>query len=185
MSLTATTLIYAIDNYVNEIQVTAATNFIVGLPIRVDNELMKIHGIDGTRISVSRGIRGTKAQAHNAKADCVTGPFADFPEEMFPAPGSYTYSAAGAISIAPGIHKLAIAAGGALTLADPTTAQEGIVLTIVSIVAQTHTLTYTAGFAGTTTSSDVATFNAIGDTLTLLAVNGVWMILAAQSVSVA
>jgi hypothetical protein len=179
MALTATTLAGGINAHATTLQVTSATGFVVGQPIRVDNELMKIQTVDGVSIGVFRGIKGTKALAHGNLADAVTGPWVDFPVEMFPIAGSYSYGANGAITVAPGLHKIIKATSCALTLAAPTTAQEGIVLTIVSLnTVSTHTVTVTAGFGGLGASFDVASFTVIGDTLTIMAVDGKWMQLA-------
>jgi hypothetical protein len=186
MALTATTLVGNIDAHVTWIQVTSETGFVAKNVLRVDNELMGVQAVKGALIGVSRGIRGTKAVAHNALADAVTGPWTDFPIEMVPSPGSYTYSVSGALTVAPGVHKIIKPVSlAAMTLAAPTTAQEGIVMTIVSLSAYAHTVTYTAGFAGNTTSSDVATLDAIGHTLTILSVDGKWVILALYLTAVA
>jgi hypothetical protein len=40
-------------------------------------------------------------------------------------------------------------------------------------------VTYTAGFSGNTTTSDIMTFGAgIGNSMTVLAVSGVWVVIA-------
>ena len=186
MALTATTLAGNIDANATWIQVTSNTGFVAKQLLRVDNELMGVQYVKDALIGVSRGVRGTKAEAHNALADAITGPPADFPIEMFPNPGSYTYSVNGALTIAPGVHKIAKVAAAAMTLAAPTAGQEGIVMTIVALTTATsHTVTYTAGFAGTTTSSDVATLDALGHTMTILAVDGKWFILGLYLTTVA
>jgi len=192
MALTATTLLAAVDAYTNQIQVTSATGFVLYEPVRVDNEYMKVLAINGTTIDVSRGIRGTKTQTHNALANLVTGPWVDFPVEEFPLPGSYTYSVDGALTIAAGIHKIAKVAAAAMTLAAPTFAQEGLVMTIIALTTATsHTVTVAAaadavaGFGGAGSSYDVATFNAVGDTLTIVAARGRWYILCVNSVTLA
>lgn len=189
MSLTATTLLYAVDNYINLIQVTSATGFVVGNPVRVDHELMKIQSVDGARIGVFRGIRGTKCQAHNALANIVTGPWADFPVEMFPDAGSYSYDASGALTVAEGIHKIVKASAAAMTLAPPTRAQEGIVMSILALTTAAHTVTVSAaddavaGFGGGGASKDAAALNATGDSLTIIAARGRWYVLGLNSVT--
>lgn len=96
-----------------------------------------------------------------------------------------TYTAAGAITIQPGTVFL----NGttlAMTLADPTTSQNGMVMTIMATNASAHTVTYTAGFNGGTTSRDVATFGgAVGDNLVIQAVNGVWWVISTRNVTLA
>ena len=189
MSLTATTLLYAVDNYVSTIQVTSATGFVVGNPVRVDHELMKVQAINGVSIDVMRGIRGTKCQAHNGLANIVTGPWADFPVEEFPRAGSYSYDASGALTIANGIHKIVKVAAATMTLAPPSRAQEGIVMSILALTTAAHTVTVSvaddavAGFGGKGTGGDAASLNATGDTLTIIAARGRWYILGLNSVS--
>jgi hypothetical protein len=190
MALTNTTLKYAVDDYSTLIQVTSATGFVAGNPLRVGNEYMKIQGVNGTQISVFRGIRGTKCQAHAALADIVTGPWVDFPVEQFPTAGSYTYDASGALTVAPGIHKIAKVAAAAMTLAVPTYAQEGLVMSILALTtAATHTVTVdaaadaVAGFGGIGAGGDVASFGTVGDTLTIVAVKGRWYVQSLNSVS--
>jgi len=183
MALTATTIAGPLDAYSNTVQVVSATGFLVGQPLRIDNEILKVQSINGVLIGVMRGIEGSKALAHNAGANAVTGPWVDFPMEVSPYADSYTYSVDGALTIAPGIHKIIKGSAIALTLAAPTTAQSGIQMTIAALTTFAHTVTYTAGFAGNTTSSDVATLNATGDTFTIVAVNGTWVVVGLNSVT--
>lgn len=65
-----------------------------------------------------------------------------------------------------------------LTLAAPSTAQNGTCITIVSATANAHTLTVaTAGFNDLGAAGDVATFGgAKGDGLTVVAYNGDWFV---------
>lgn len=178
MSLTATTIAQAIDAYTNLIMVTSATGCVAGQPARIDNELVKIQGVNDVQLTVMRGINGTQGVAHNALADFVTGPFADFPVEQFPLAGSYTYSVDGALSVAPGVHKLIKAATSAMTLATPTRAQEGMQLTIIALSTKTHVVTL--NLAGSPTTLN---FNAIGDSAVIIAAEGVWFILSLNSVT--
>ena len=65
---------------------------------------------------------------------------------------------------------------GAYTLAAPLKDQINTI-TFISTTAAAHTITYTAGFYGNTTSSDVATAAAtINSTLTIKAQGGTWSI---------
>jgi hypothetical protein len=180
MALTATTISAAITAMDNVIQVTSGTSVTAGQIARIDNEYVKIQGVNGTSISVMRGVKGTKSLAHNALANFVHGPQADFPVEMFPLPSTYTHSASGAIAVAPGFVKLTKAGVGLMTLAAPTTAQSGLQITILTTTAQAHTVTAT--FAVGT----VATFTAaIGNSITLVAIGGAWYVLYANGVTVA
>ncbi len=81
----------------------------------------------------------------------------------------------GAITIADGVVFVTKAAGAAITIADPPAGMDGAILTIISTTAAAHTVTYTAGFAASETSGDVATFGgAAGDNMTIVACDGVW-----------
>ncbi len=73
----------------------------------------------------------------------------------------------------------------AMTIADPTTEQNGNILVITSRTAFAHTLTYTGGFFGAGTSYDAATWATTGGSITLQAVNGKWHILALYGVTIA
>lgn len=97
-----------------------------------------------------------------------------------------TYTASGAIALMPGIVYIGASGAGAMTLANPTTAQNGMVMVIYASTAQAHTVTYTAGFFGTTTSSDVATFGgAVGDNMVIYAQGGQWWALVTRNVTIA
>jgi hypothetical protein len=66
------------------------------------------------------------------------------------------------------------ATAGAYTLAAPAADQKNTII-FVSTTAAAHTITYTAGFYGNTTSSDVATFPAtINGVFTIQAQKGTW-----------
>lgn len=99
--------------------------------------------------------------------------------------GGATYTALGAITIQPGISFI----NGttlAMTLANPTTEQNGMVMYIIATNASAHTVTYTAGFGGGTTSRDVATFGgAVNDELVIVAFNGVWWVVSTRNVTIA
>lgn len=97
--------------------------------------------------------------------------------------GGTTYTAAGAITIQPGVSFI----NGttlAMTLAAPTTDQNGMIMIILATNASAHTLTNTAGFGGGTTARDVATFGgAVNDGLVIIAFNGVWWTLSTRNVT--
>lgn len=89
--------------------------------------------------------------------------------------GGTTYTTAGAITIEPGFVFLGSAGALAMTLANPTTDQNGMVMCIITQTAQAHTVTYTAGFGGGTTARDVATFTAaINNGFCIVANAGIW-----------
>lgn len=182
MALVATTLAIAVDAFSDMLNVTSGTSVTVGQMARINNELVKIQSVNGTLVRVFRGIRGTKAVAHNALSDFVHGPQADFPVEQFPLPGSYTYSASGAVTVAPGIHKLAGTGALTMTLAAPTSAQEGLQLTILDTDAdgEAHTVAATYG------TGTGATFNGTaGSSMVIVAADSKWFVLYLNGVSIA
>lgn len=67
----------------------------------------------------------------------------------------------------------------AMTLGTPTTAQNGIVMTVISSTAQAHTLTCaTIGFNAANAGGDVGTFSgAVGDGISFIAYGGEWLVL--------
>jgi len=96
------------------------------------------------------------------------------------------YSASGALTIQTGTHVITkSSAAGVMTLAAPSTAQNGVQMRIISRTAQAHTVTNTTpGFNGGSTASDVATFGgAIGDNFFIEADNGVWLVHVLRNVT--
>lgn len=100
--------------------------------------------------------------------------------------GGTTYTSiavSAAITIQPGISFI----NGttlAMTLANPTVEQNGMVMIIMATNASAHTVTYTAGFDGGTTARDVATFGgAVGDNMVIIAFNGVWWVMSTRNVT--
>ena len=194
MALASTTLAGACDAYTNTISVTSATGFAAGSYCKVDAEIMKIQTVSGTQIGVFRGVRGSRAIAHTVYAAVCVGTAAEFAaadsgggpgSPTYVAPNTYTYAVAGAIALKAGLHVIGCGAGEvkAMTLAAPSYADDGMELTVLSASAYAHTVTYTAGFYGDTTSSDVATFAAkVGPSITFIARKGVWGVKAVSAV---
>ena len=188
MSATRTTLAAACGAGDQAIVVTSATGFAVGNVIQVDGEFMVQTGAAvSTTIPVQRGGKnGTIQSAHPILSSVVTGLATDFPAPQAgwtnnPAPykkSVVSYGASGAIT--PPTYDTIIfldkATAAAMTLASPSTATpDGVEVTIYSNTAAAHTVTYTPGFNGDTTSSDVATFAAtIGNSMTILSARGLW-----------
>lgn len=197
MALTRTTIAAAISADALTIPVTSATGFAAGNFIRVDNEYMMVVSITGTSINVrSRGDLGSAAVAHNILAPATTGLLSDLPN--FPmgqaaqvdpnAQTIVTASVDGALDIPVQNTLVLVQKAGvcAMTLAAPTTAQDGLEVTILSATANAHTVTYTAGFYGDTTSSDVATFAAkVGASMTIKAQGGKWGVVSLANVTLA
>lgn len=80
---------------------------------------------------------------------------------------------AGAIPLVSGVYGLGSGAALAMTLATPTAAQDGTVLTIVAETAHAHTVTTAANKING--SKDTVTFAAIGDSIELVAMGGIWI----------
>ncbi len=89
------------------------------------------------------------------------------------------YTANAAITIVDGVHAIAKTSAAAMTLAAPGAGDEGTQLTVMARTAFAHTLTVTGGIGGGGATKDVVTFAAVGDAITLLADNLVWVPLGA------
>ena len=197
MALTRTTLLTAAGAADQVINVTSATGFAVGNLIQVDGEFMvQTAAASGTIIPVQRvGQNASVVVAHPILASVVTGLATDFPSAK---PGFsnnpalhqksvVSYGATGAI-VPPTYDTIIFldkATAAAMTLASPTLATpDGTEVTIYSNTAAAHTVTYTPGFNGDTTSSDVATFAAtIGNSMTIIAARGLWGMKCASGVT--
>ena len=189
MALTATTLSSAKGTNDTVIVVTSGTGATnKGLAL-VDSEVMRITSTAlSPTIGVVPGYNGTPAGPHGVLAPVIFG----LTSEFFSAPAgslspnivnSLSFGADGAITGSGGagtvptsntVIYLTKATAGAYTLAAPAKDQQNQVL-FVSTTAAAHTITYTAGFYGNTTSSDVCTFPAtINGCFTIKAQNGTW-----------
>jgi hypothetical protein len=197
MAQTTTTISAAVGATDLTIPVTSATGFAAGNYLRLDNEFMVVSSVSGTNISVrSRGDKGSGAVAHNILAIANTGLDSDLAvqpmgqaaqiDPQFPT--IVTYSAAGAIAI-PVQNTMVVLNGGAaraMTLAGPGKDQDGLTLTVLNASAFAHTVTYTAGFYGDTTSSDVITFAAkAGASFICVARGGTWGLLGLTNCTIA
>lgn len=96
-----------------------------------------------------------------------------------------TYTGDAAIPLRPGVTILAGSSAKNYTLAAPTYAQNGMVMVFAAGSAQAHTLTVSGGINGGSTATDVATFAALGDSLVLVANNGVWYLISFRGTSIA
>jgi hypothetical protein len=197
MALTRTTISAAVSADALIIPVTSASGFAAGNFLRVDSEYMQVVSVSGTNVSVrSRGDFGSAAAAHNSLAPATTGLTSDLPD--FPVGQSaqldsdgqimVTASVDGALSIPSQNTLVLVQKAGvcAMTLAAPSLAMDGLLVTILSATANAHTVTYTAGFYGDTTSSDVATFAAkVGASMTIQAQGGKWGVVSLANVTLA
>ena len=186
MALAVTSLNGTITKNATMITLTAFTNPSSGAMSAqtvaiVDGEKMLI--TDATlspTVQVVRGYDSTYASQHNTLAPIVYGLTSDFTQQVSTTgvAGSsvISYGVSGAIT--PPINNTTIyltkATAAAMTLAAPASDQSNVV-TVVSLTAAAHTITYTAGFYQNTTSSDVVTFpSTSGACWIFQAKNGVW-----------
>jgi hypothetical protein len=201
MALTNTTLAAASGASDTTIRVTSATGFADKQFIRVDNEVMAQSGTPSTTsptvIPVRRGLEGTMQSAHGILADVVTGLGTDFPN---PPPSQTSFVPTDALRVTLGVdttlatadfladttYVITKATAAAITLGAPSKAQNGLRIGFRSNTAAAHTVTYTAGFNGDTTSSDIATFAAkVGASCTFEANAGAWGVIALANVTIA
>lgn len=198
MAITATTLAAAVGATDQFIQVTATTGQAVGQVWRVDGEWMTQRAVaSGLSIPVSRrGVNGSVVKAHNILAPVANGTYAEMltsqPAQILnPAPFKpeiTSYAVSGALTV-PVYDTLAIitksSAAAVMTLESPSIFADGTEFTIVSTTAQAHTVDYTPGFNDNTTSSNLATFTATaGNSITILAVKGLWRVKCAYGVTI-
>lgn len=184
MALAVTSINGAITQNQQQVRLTAFTNPAssgIGpkTVLMVDGEKMLVTDVSLSPVlGVVRGYDGTKATAHNTLAPAVYGLTTDFTQGQVGTGGAreYSYGADGAITnpTVDATIYITKATAAALTLSDPNKDQTNIVR-FVSLTAAAHTITYTAGFYGNTTSSDVATFpTTVGAVFTIVAKNGLW-----------
>ena len=196
MALTVTSLAAAANAEQLVFSVTSATGATVGGFVRIDNEFSVITEINGTLVTVrNRGMFGGKAVAHNILAPLTFGLMSDLADppvggvDQSQAEDNQSYAVNGAIDVSllkarHTVITLNKAGVQAMTLAAPSKAQDGIMVTILSVTANAHTVTYTAGFYADTTSSDVATYAAkAGASMTIIARGGTWGVVALANVT--
>jgi hypothetical protein len=174
MALTSTTLAAAITATATRVSLTSATGVVAGSVLKIDDEYCVVTRISGVWADVIRGVNGSKTAAHALLTPVIHTTNAAEWNPPMPAPRTYSYSADGAITIAPGLHLITKATAAAMTLADPPVDRAGIVLTIASATAAAHTVTMaTSPLGGTET---VYTFaNVVGHTKTLVSTGaGKW-----------
>jgi hypothetical protein len=141
------------------------------------------------RVVVSTGVSVYLCPAVSTYTGSTAATWAPILINGFPGGSNYrytgwTYTSAGAVTIQPGVQFIGSGGALAMTLADPSKYMDGMVMVLQASTAQAHTVTYTAGFYGNTTSSDVATFGgAIGDNFVIYASNGAWRVQSLKSVT--
>ncbi len=192
MALTITSLNGSIALNDTKVRLTAFTNPATG-PIGPPTYLI----VDGERmlvtdttlspvLGVTRGATGTLASAHNTLAPVTYGLSTDFTSTV-----NLTGTAAAPMT-SYGVNNTDVtlpvvdatvyidkASAIGLTINSPNKDQTNTIV-FVSLTAAAHLITYTPGFYGNTTSSDVATFPAtVGACFTIVARNGLWNAVAA------
>jgi hypothetical protein len=187
MALTATTLSGAKAQNDVLVSLTSASGIAPKHLMLIDGEMLRVTDISlSPSIGVVPGYNGTPAGPHGVKAPVIFGPTTDFVSAGLVAPNvTYTQSfgadgaitgptGAGTVPVNNTIIYLTKGSAGAYTLAAPAIDQQNTII-FISTTAAAHTITYTAGFYGNTTSSDVATFPAtINGCFTIKAQNGTW-----------
>lgn len=186
MALTATTLSGAKALNDTVISLTSATGIAKKMLALVDSEFMRVTDVSlSPVIQIVSGYNGTAAGPHGVLAPVIYGLPSDFVNagvlypsiasaQSFGADGAITGPSGSGVPTANGIIYLTKATAGAYTLAGPAKDQQNTI-TFVSTTAAAHTITYTAGFYGNTTASDVATFpSTINGCFTIKAQNGTW-----------
>lgn len=193
MALAVTSLAGAVAQAATMVKLTAFTNPSAGgigpeTWALVDGEYMKVtNALLTPTLQVTRGHNGTLGVAHNTLAPVVYGLTTDFANLAFQGSDSIkaapvaTYSVDGAFVVPFVDQTVYITKAGVLALTVNATVPADLSVTVkfISLTANAHTITYTAGFYGNTTSSDVATFAAtVGASFTMQAKNGLWIPIA-------
>lgn len=186
MALTATTLASAKATNDTKIVLTSSTGVANKMLALVDAEWMRVTSVDlAPTVGVVPGYNGSTAGPHGVLAPVIYGVTGDFQavglvpsgivtSQSFGADGAITGPLGSGVPVANTVIYLTKATAGAYTLAAPAKDQQNTLI-FVSTTAAAHTITYTAGFYGNTTTSDVATFPAtINGMFTIKAQNGTW-----------
>lgn len=184
----STTLATAATAADRTIKLTSGTGATVGMLVKMEQEYSTIAAIASDGVTVTLGVRGlygSAVSAHKILSPVEVSAATDFPGtptgSAIPIPYSQpelaTYGAAGAIAIPNEDARIFLVAGSAaaMTLALPSTADDGKTLTIQAGAAQAYTVTTptATGFKNTT---GTATFGgAIGDNMVIQAYKGQWL----------
>ena len=201
MAFTLTTLSAAVAVNDTSILLTAITGVSVGSLLGIDNEIMKVvaplPSSATVPVFVLRGQDGSPQVAHPISAQVKIGATqtnlvtADWTQaaagapSVAPFPAAFprqfaSYSASGAITLPNiGCDMVAVLNGTgalAMTLANPTTEQDGSRLTVVGNGKAAHTVTYAAGLGNVGATADVITFKADqSQAIDLIACGGFWV----------
>lgn len=176
MSLTSTTLARACTATDTRLQLTSATGLAKGMIVKVNDEETLVKSVADTPvIDVERGYNACLGRAHSILSLVVYGYAYDFQVPL--QPHIYTYGVSGALTVAPGLHRLAKAGVGAMTLRAPRADEEGLTMLILATTAQAHTVTLDSGnFNNEAHSPKLVFAAAIGNCIEIQAVGGVWVV---------
>ena len=193
MALATTTLSSAVAIDDNSIVVASATSVSAGRLIRIDDEWMKVGQsyASGTTVPVLRGQNGSITAAHVVTANVTHGTASDFSASPGGSYGAqvlpqqratklYSITATSTLSLPAAGEDARVILNGtsviALTVPVPTKDLDGCLLYIAGNGAAAHTVTFTGGLSGASTSYDVITVNATAPVLLgpFMAVNGLW-----------
>ena len=197
MATTDTTLSAAVARDDTTILVASLTNFAANDLAKIDGEVMKIVSVPSAAtipVPVIRGIQGTAQVAHVSGARVIRGAtptaagsdWGDPPVgtvAAFAGPRAYTktsLSATGTLTLPKPGEELLVTLNGTtvinLTVPVPTEDMDGTMLWIASNGAAAHTVTFTGGLSGASTSYDVITVNAGAPVLLgpFMAINALW-----------
>lgn len=200
MAFTLTTLSAAVGVNDTTVLLASLTGLTAGNLMAIDKELMRVVSVPSAAtvpVPVIRGQEGSAQVAHVITAQVKIGATqtslvaADWtqPEAGAPAlsliPTAWSrqfrsYSAAGAITLPSiGCDMVAIlnsTVALAMTLVNPSTAQDGSRLVVAGNGKAAHTVTYTAGLGNVGGTADVITFAAAqAQSIELFAVGGFWV----------
>jgi hypothetical protein len=201
MAFTTPTLTGAVGVNDQSIYLSALTNVAVGNLIGIDKEIVKVLAVPALAtapVPVLRGVEGTYNAPHASGAQAKVGATptnltqgdwtqaAPGAPSLSPMPGAFSreiasYSANGAITLPRiGGDMVAMLNGVvalAMTLANPSSGQDGSRLTILSNGKAAHTVTYAAGFGGNGAGGTVLTLRATqAQAVELIACGGFWVL---------
>lgn len=190
MALVATTLTGAVASGDTQVVLASSTGVAKGSALLVNSELMRVtDDSQAPQYAVLRGQGGTVAQSQGINSFVIAGPGTDFEvRQPFASVRRWreiTVGVAGAIPVpteTDTLVNLNTGTAGAMTLASPGYNIEGLRMIITARSAHAYTVDNTA-FIGIADGNNLATYGgAIGDSMTLLAQGGSWVVTEVSNV---
>lgn len=203
MALTSTTLAAACTASAVKLTLTSTSGIAAGDFLQIDSEFMRVVSVPASGLVTvrARGDQGTHAVAHDILALVnASATASDFPAlavgQVSPNPpddfevltlGQDTDFTASNLPVRNTEYIIMKATAAAITLDPANAASRPLTLKFVAGTAQAHTLTYTEGFLGDTTSSDVVTFGSkVGANCSItLGKSGLWSLQLGSGCTVA